>query len=167
MGACMVKEVSKTTNQKATTEHCLEIDPVAAKTGGVELKKNYHISSTNKILGAGMFGKVFLSHNIADPSLEVAIKLFNKTKLKADQVNRIKEEVKILTTLDHPNIVKYYQTYEDSKYMYLVMEYCPGGELFDLIAAQENQAFSESEACSIMQKLLRAVNHCHFWGITH
>jgi len=104
----------------------------------VELRNNYSICSTNKILGAGAFGKVFHSHNIADPNLEVAIKLFNKTKLTPDQVNRIKEEVRILTTLDHPNIVKYYQTYEDTKYMYLVMEYCPGGELFDRIAAQDN-----------------------------
>jgi calcium-dependent protein kinase len=65
----------------------------------------------------------------------VAVKLFNKAKLKKEQVARIREEVKILTTLDHPNIVKYYQTYEDTKYMYLVMEFCPGGELFDRIAA--------------------------------
>ena len=53
----------------------------------------------------------------------------------------------ILTTLDHPNIVKYYETYDDSKYMYLVMEYCQGGELFDKIASQENQNFNEKEAC--------------------
>ncbi len=65
----------------------------------------------------------------------MAVKLFNKAKLKREQVARIREEVKILTTLDHPNIVKYYQTYEDTKYMYLVMEFCPGGELFDRIAA--------------------------------
>ena len=55
--------------------------------------------------------------------------------------------MKILTKLDHPSIVKYYETYDDTKYMYLVMEYCSGGELFDKIAAQENQAFNESEAC--------------------
>lgn len=51
--------------------------------------------------------------------------------------------------------------------MYLVMEYCPGGELFDKIAAQENQVFNESEAALIMKKLLRAINHCHAWGVTH
>jgi len=41
--------------------------------------------------------------------------------------------VKILTNLDHPNIVKYYETYVDEKYIYLVMEYIDGGELFDKI----------------------------------
>ena len=51
--------------------------------------------------------------------------------------------------------------------MYLVMEYCPGGELFDKIASQKDQVFNESEAANIMMKLLRAINHCHAWGVTH
>ena len=41
----------------------------------------------------------------------------------------------ILTKLDHPNIVKYYETYIDEKYIYLVMEHIGGGELFDKIAS--------------------------------
>jgi calcium-dependent protein kinase len=98
-----------------------------------ELKLNYKISASTKVLGAGSFGKVFLSENIADPSFKVAIKVLNKAKLK-DNLEAIREEVRILTKLDHPNIVKYYETYDDSKYMYLVMEYCPGGELFEKIA---------------------------------
>lgn len=59
--------------------------------------------------------------------------MLNKAKLK-DHLEAIKEEVRILTKLDHPNIVKYYETYDDVKYMYLVMEFCSGGELFDKIA---------------------------------
>ena len=57
----------------------------------------------------------------------------NKSKLK-DQLEAIQEEVSILTKLDHPNIVKYYETYIDNKYIYLVMEYIDGGELFEKIA---------------------------------
>jgi calcium-dependent protein kinase len=64
--------------------------------------------------------------------------VLNKSKLGKQHIDDIKEEIKILHTLDHPNIVKYYETYDDVKYMYLVMEYCPGGELFDLIASQKN-----------------------------
>lgn len=92
--------------------------------------------------------------------------MLNKAKLK-DHIEAIKEEVKILTKLDHPNIVKYYETYDDVKYMYLVMEYCPGGELFDKIANQKNQMFSEKEAAHIMKKLIRAINHCHASGVVH
>jgi len=57
----------------------------------------------------------------------------NKSKLK-DHLDAIFEEVGILTKLDHPNIVKYYETYVDEKYIYLVMEYIDGGELFEKIA---------------------------------
>lgn len=131
-----------------------------------ELKLNYRISADTKVLGAGSFGKVFLSENIEDPTFKVAIKVLNKSKLK-DDIEQIKEEVKILTTLDHPNIVKYYETYDDVKYMYLVMEYCSGGELFDKIASQKNQMFGEKEAANIMKKLIRAINHCHANGVVH
>ena len=46
----------------------------------------------------------------------------------------MKLEVNILKKLDSPNVVKYYESYEDEEYVYLVMEYCPGGELFELIS---------------------------------
>jgi calcium-dependent protein kinase len=131
-----------------------------------ELKQNYRISATTHVLGAGAFGKVFLSENIADPSFKVAIKVLNKGKLKG-HVDAIRQEVKILTKLDHPNIVKYYETYDDAKFLYLVMEYCSGGELFDKIAKKKNQVFNESEAAEIIKKLLRAVNHCHSVGVVH
>jgi calcium-dependent protein kinase len=131
MGACVAK-------QDGRVESILgaETDEIEMQKSAIELRQQYEITTSCKILGAGAFGKVFLSRNRADPTLQVAIKLFNKSKLKGlESVKRIREEVKILTTLDHPNIVKYYQTYEDTKYMYMVMEYCPGGELFDKIAA--------------------------------
>ena len=96
------------------------------------LKNNYKISQNTRILGAGSFGKVFLSESTANPDFKVAIKVINKEKVK-DNIEAIKEEVRILSKLDHPNIVKYYETYDDVKYMYLVMEYCSGGELFKKI----------------------------------
>ena len=54
------------------------------------------------------------------------------------------EEVGILNRLDHPNIVKYFETYDDNRYMYLVMEYIKGQQLFEKITAQENQTFLQS-----------------------
>ena len=71
------------------------------------------------------------------------------------------EEVAILNRLDHPNIVKYFETYDDSKYMYLVMEYISGSQLFDKITQQENQTFGEKEAAGYMKQLVRAINHVH------
>ena len=54
------------------------------------------------------------------------------------EIDAIEQEVSILTGLDHPNIVKYYETYIDERYIYLVMEFIGGGELFDKIASTEN-----------------------------
>ena len=105
------------------------------KQGAKELKQNYEIDNKTTVLGSGAFGKVFLTRNKHDKNLQVAIKVMNKNKLR-DHLDAIKEEVKILTNLDHPNIVKYYETYVDEKYIYLVMEYIDGGELFDKIASQ-------------------------------
>ena len=71
------------------------------------------------------------------------------------------EEVAILNRLDHPNIVKYFETYDDAKYIYLVMEYISGCQLFDKITQQTNQTFGEKEAGGYMEKLFQAINHCH------
>merc|ERR1740139_1369647 len=72
-----------------------------------------------------------------NPEHKVAIKVLDKQKLR-DNVDLIMEEVAILNTLDHPNIVKYYETYDDNKYIYLVMEYISGVQLFVKITSQTN-----------------------------
>lgn len=79
----------------------------------------------------------------------MAVKVVNKHKLR-DAIDQIKEEITILSKVDHPNIVKYYETYDDPKYMYIVMEYCNGGELLDKLAFQDKKFFTESEAASII-----------------
>ena len=136
------------------------------KQGAKELKLNYQIDNNTKVLGSGAFGKVFLTHNKHNPDHNVAIKVMNKQKLK-DHLDAIKEEVNILTKLDHPNIVKYYETYIDEKYIYLVMEYIGGGELFEKIAQQKNQVFSEEMAADYMKKLFGALHHMHSQKVVH
>jgi len=96
----------------------------------------------------------------------VAIKVLDKIKLQ-DNMDCIMEEVTILHTLDHPNIVKYYETYDDTKYIYLVMEYISGDQLFNKITAQSNQTFGEADAATYMKQLFSAINHCHAQGVVH
>ena len=95
----------------------------------------------------------------------MAIKVISKLKF-ASELEFIRTEFKILSTLDHPNIVKYYETYEDSKYLYLVMEYCPGGELLDKVAS-EHRNINEKEVSEIMCEIFRAISHCHSLNIAH
>jgi calcium-dependent protein kinase len=70
-----------------------------------------------------------------------------------------------MASLDHPNIVKYYETYDREDYLYLVMEYCSGGDLIDRLS--DNEPFTEFHAANIMKKLMKAVIHCHSSKIIH
>ena len=81
-------------------------------------------------------------------------------------LRRIKDEIKILASLDHPNVVKYYETYESPNYMYLIMEYCQGGMLFNKLT-EEREDFTEEKAARVMNSLFLAVNHLHNKGIAH
>lgn len=66
---------------------------------------------------------------------------------------------------DHPNIVKLYEVYEDSKYLHLVIELCKGQTLLSHLV--ENGPLTEKEAAVIMKKALSAVNHLHSFDISH
>jgi calcium-dependent protein kinase len=65
-----------------------------------------------------------------DKNFKIAIKVIDKSKLSVEDLESLKNEVFIMQTVDHPNIVKYFETYDDKKFIYLVMELCTGGELF-------------------------------------
>ena len=84
------------------------------------------------MLGIGSYGKVFMTTNRHDPDFKVAIKVLDKERLK-ENLDLIQQEVNILHKLDHPNIVKYFETYNDVKFIYLVMEYVNGIPLFEKI----------------------------------
>jgi len=75
---------------------------------------------------------VFLAESITDSNFKVAIKAITKKKI-ITELKAILDEIAIIKELDHPNIVKYYETYQNDEFLYIVMEYCPGGDLFDLI----------------------------------
>lgn len=80
--------------------------------------------------------------------------------MSEDDLESLKSEVQLMQTVDHPNIVKYYETYDDKKYIYLCMELCKGGELFEKML-ERGTPYTEKEAAEIMLKLLGALNHCH------
>ena len=86
-----------------------------------------------KVLGIGQFGKVILATSAFDKRQRVAVKALSKERL-GDKIVKLKKEVVFLRKLDSPNVVKYHEFFEDKKYFYLVMDYCPGGELFREIA---------------------------------
>lgn len=87
-----------------------------------------------KMIGGGHFGTVRTAHLKTDPHVKFAIKSILRENIEKD-IKLLEEELFILTQVDHPNIVKFHQSYIDYRYVHIVMEFCNGGELFDRIVA--------------------------------
>jgi serine/threonine protein kinase len=99
----------------------------------------------------------------------VAIKVISKEGKTAADLKAIINEIEILRVLDHPNICRYFETYETDKFMYLVMQYLPGGELFGSIEKffESGEQYNEKIAADMMKKILEALIHCHANKIVH
>ncbi|CAD8043014.1 unnamed protein product [Paramecium primaurelia] len=132
------------------------------------IMNNYKDIYTNiKVLGKGTFAKVFLAHKIINKS-KFAVKTFQKSALidkKNTQRQGLINEINILRSCDHPNIIKLYEIYESEDYIYLVMELLQGGELFDIIL--ETPFFLESKIALIMFKIFDALEYLHTKNIMH
>jgi len=95
---------------------------------------------------------------------EVAIKIINKREYDPRMLSN---EVLILKRLDHPNVVKLYDLFETANNVYLVMEKCHGGELFEQITALDGGGFSEKESIHVIHQIASAVKYMHSMGIVH
>ena len=70
-----------------------------------------------------------------------------------------------MKAVDHPNVVKLIDVFEDERHWCLVMELMEGGELFDQILEKEN--FTENEAREATKTMIEAISYCHGLGIAH
>lgn len=128
------------------------------------LQTRYRIS--HGIIGKGAFAKVYKGTSLSNPKLKVAIKAFKKNNLFEADIKAIEAEVKVLSTLDHPNIVRYYESIADSKHLYIVTEYIEGETLAKRLTKTQ-KPFSEEDAAFILHQLASAIYHCHSNNIVH
>ena len=91
--------------------------------------------------------------------------LLCRQSLDDDDENSLQLEVEILSEIDHPNVVKLIEIYDEGAVLYLVMEIMRGGELFDRIV--EKEAYSEKEAAMTIKPVVDAVRYCHDNGVLH
>ena len=91
-----------------------------------------------KDLGSGSYGSVYKAKNLILENI-VAIKVIEKVQENMIDDLEIKNEINILKTLSHPNIVKIYEFFDTPIYYYIVTEYCKKGELFDYIQNKYNE----------------------------
>lgn len=122
-----------------------------------------------RLLGEGSYGQVVKATDKTTKALR-AIKAIDTSKIT--DAKRFEDEVAIQQMLDHPNIVKLYEVFKDAKRIYLVMELCVGGELFDRIVEEaekgaEGHAFDERGAANYMQQILGAMRYLHDHQFVH
>ncbi|KAI5658094.1 hypothetical protein M9H77_26887 [Catharanthus roseus] len=126
----------------------------------------YEKYTFGKELGRGEFG---ITYQCTDKGTgeNVACKKISKSKLRTEiDVEDVRREVEIMRRLPrHPNIVSYKAVYEDKDAIYLVMELCEGGELFDRIVARGH--FTEKDAVLVTKTIMEVVMVCHKHGVIH
>lgn len=115
-----------------------------------------------KVLGKGASCEVWHAKRNSDKE-EFAMKVM----VKDDKWNPIlfKQEVDLLTQLDHPAILRYRDCYMDRQNFYVLTELCTGGELFDKI--KDIKSFSEKIAAEYLKTIIEAMKHCHDKNIVH
>ena len=88
-----------------------------------------------------------------------------RNTLEGDDEIQLQSEIDILSQLDHPNVLKIYEIFDEDDFIYLVLELLKGGELFDRIVEKEN--YSEREAAETVRPIVDAIRYCHNLGIIH
>ncbi|XP_030299740.1 serine/threonine-protein kinase PLK4 isoform X2 [Sparus aurata] len=118
------------------------------------------------LLGKGSFACVYRAKSVKT-GLEVAIKTIDKKAMhKAGMVQRVTNEVEIQCRLKHPSILELYNYFEDSNYVYLVLEMCHNGEMSRYLK-ERKMHFSEDEARHFMHQIVKGMLYLHTHGILH
>ena len=127
---------------------------------------NLNFYKYGRLIGQGAFGKVNLGLNVLTGRV-VAIKSFNKSNLNSNSENmkKIKYETNLMKKLNHPNITKILELFEDREYILIIMEYINGGNLFSFL--KKHRKVSEKTAKLLYRQIILGIKYIHEQGIVH
>ena len=119
-----------------------------------------------KQLGKGGYGKVYEVKNKKTGEIRACKHL---SKLNVKDLDKFRREIEIMKKMDHPNIIQIYEVFESERSLYIIMEECKGGEIFDRIIEhiQNKQMYSEKDAANIFQQVMSCIQYCHNKNICH
>lgn len=131
------------------------------------IDKVYKINKNDKPLGKGNFGMVVRGEDRVNGQLR-AIKIIKKSKFEEEglDLELLSNEVNILLKLDHPNIIRIYEVYDDQKYLYFVMELMDGKSLFDCMFEEAYQN-NEKKVREFFFQIMKGLQYLHRNGIAH
>ena len=152
----MKKQQVKDDNQNVNKEIFL------LKSNGALPKKYLKI----KDIGKGTFSKIYTVQNKSNFKVYCCKEIL---KSKIADLSKFKNEINILSKVDHPNVIKFYEIFEDERHINIIMENCSGGDLFQNIIAKlsRGEPFTEKEVVPIFKQIMSAISFCHSQGICH
>lgn len=117
------------------------------------------------MIGKGSYADVILARK-KDTGTIYALKMLKKSKIEQrNQKTHVGIERSILIEIQHPFIIRMIYTFQSEKMLYFALEYCPGGELFNLL--QKKRKFSEDCARFYIVQILLALEHLHQFDIAY
>uniref|UniRef100_F7DMM6 non-specific serine/threonine protein kinase n=1 Tax=Equus caballus TaxID=9796 RepID=F7DMM6_HORSE len=119
-----------------------------------------------KAIGEGAFGKAYLAKGKSD-SKHCVIKEINFAKMPIQEKEASKKEVILLAKMKHPNIVTFFSSFQENNRLFIVMEYCDGGDLMKRINRQRGVLFSEDQILSWFVQISLGLKHIHDRKILH
>ena len=117
-----------------------------------------------KPIKSGGFAQVYLGENVLNKKM-VAIKKTDIKNFSTEEIFNLTREGKIISNLNHPNIIKIYSYYAHENYLYNVMEFAKGGELTQYI--NNTKEIPEDKIKSIFKQIYDAVKYIHNKNIIH
>ena len=150
--------------ERLTVRRPISSASVGSTSHQIHIEDDYIIGDE---IGSGMCGVVHECIHRAS-GVHYAVKIIDTrkfTKTPGLSVQEIREEANMMKTLDHPNIIRIQDTYETEHWIFIVMEYLRGGDLFDRII--ERERFAEAMARDVMIQILNAVDYLHTKDICH
>ncbi|XP_067993215.1 serine/threonine-protein kinase Nek1 isoform X16 [Melanerpes formicivorus] len=117
-------------------------------------------------IGEGSFGKAILV-KAKENGQQYVIKEINISKMSSKEREESRREVAVLANMKHPNIVLYRESFEENGCLYIVMDYCEGGDLFKKINAQKGVLFPEDQILDWFVQICLALKHIHDRKILH
>jgi len=120
---------------------------------------------TVKIIGRGAFGEVRVVKKKDDGEVYAMKTMLKKEMIDKNQVEHIKAERDLLSAADNPWLVRLVYSFQDDKYLYLVMEYCGGGDLMTILMRED--ILSEKQTRFYMSELACAIHSVHELKFVH
>ncbi|KAK6993721.1 serine/threonine-protein kinase Nek4 [Biomphalaria glabrata] len=120
-----------------------------------------------KIIGKGSYGEVWLARHKKDKK-QYVLKKMNLGKASKRERKSAEQEAKLLSTLKHPNIVSYKDSFEsDNGFLYIAMQYCEGGDLYARLKEQHSVPLEERQVVEWFVQIAMALQYMHERHILH